>query len=142
MWQPLRNFVSSITTYGLLSPDQAMREQVNQWLSSRPCLTCEDWFHRHWASPSLGMPKALVEFIYDRLSTYSGLSVGRMHPNDRLLEDLHFPAVCWFDWGLTLCEDFYHAFGIDILDHFDETQLITCADLITFLQGHLVPLPP
>jgi hypothetical protein len=118
-----------------------MREQVNQWLSSRPCLTCEDWFHRHWASPSLGMPKALVEFIYDRLSTYSGLTVGCINPTDRLLEDLHFPAVCWFDWGLTLCDDFYHAFGIDILDDFDETQFTTCADLMTFLQTHLPPHP-
>lgn len=141
MWQPLRNFVSSITTYGLLSPDQAMRDQVNQWLASRPCLSCDDWFRRHWASPSLGLSKALVDFIYDRLSTYSGLSVGCIHPNDDLLDDLHLPAVCWFDWGLTLCDDFYQVFGIDILDYFDETQLVTCADLVIFLHNHLQPHP-
>lgn len=48
MWQPpLRNFVNSIKTYGLLSPDLPMREQVNQWLSVRPCLTVDEWFRHH-----------------------------------------------------------------------------------------------
>lgn len=79
------------------------------------------------------LPKPLIDFAFHRLEAYSGLTVGRIKPSDRLLEDLHFPAVCWFDWGITLCDDFYATFGIDMLDHFDETQFCTCADLITFL---------
>lgn len=136
MWQPpLRNFVNSIKTYGLLSPDLPMREQVNQWLSVRPCLTVDEWFRHHCTPPAVAcpLPKPLIDFAFHRLEAYSGLTVGRIKPSDRLLEDLHFPAVCWFDWGITLCDDFYATFGIDMLDHFDETQFCTCADLITFL---------
>ncbi|HIK46252.1 MAG TPA: hypothetical protein IGR64_15435, partial [Leptolyngbyaceae cyanobacterium M65_K2018_010] len=70
---------------------------------------------------------------------YSGLEIGRLRPNDRLLEDLQLPAVCWFDWGITLCEDFYNTFGVDLADQFDETQLATCADLVLFLNQRLPP---
>jgi hypothetical protein len=140
MWQkPLRNFVNSIKTYGLLSPDLDRRVQVNQWLGSRPCLSCDEWFRHHWTPPNVpcALPKPLIDFVFDRLEAYSGLTVGCICPDDRLLEDLHFPAICWFDWGITLCDDFYHTFGIDMTDHFDETLLITCADLIMFLHQQL-----
>jgi hypothetical protein len=146
MWQPLRNFVGSIQTYGLLSPDLETRKQVNQWLGSRPCLSSDEWFRYHWMPPMVAQEfsKPLIDFIYDRLADYSGLTVGCIVPSDRLLEDLQFPAVCWFDWGITLCGDFYATFSIDITDHFDETQLLTCADLALFLNQQLNhrPLPP
>jgi hypothetical protein len=75
----------------------------------------------------------LIEFLYTHLQEYTGLEVGRLQPSDRLVDDLQFPSICWFDWGLTLCTDFYDAFGVDISDQFDEGCLETCADLVDFL---------
>ncbi|HSM80755.1 MAG TPA: hypothetical protein VLS96_03660 [Nodosilinea sp.] len=139
MWQPLRNFVNSLTTYMALSPDMVARGRVNQWLRSRPCLTADEWFRRHWTPPAVprALPKPLIDFAYQQLQAYSGLEIGRVQPSDLLVETLAFPAVCWFDWGLTLCDDFYNTFGLDISEHFDETQLMTCADLIGFLNQQL-----
>jgi hypothetical protein len=135
MWQPFKNFVSSLQTYQFLSPDLAVRQQVNRQLRSRPCLSCEAWFIRYWTPPAVtqALPPDLVEFTFHRLAEYSGLSLGQVQPQDRLLEDLQFPLVCWFDWGLTLCADFEQHFGIDITPRFDETQLITVADLVEYL---------
>ncbi|MFQ4135768.1 hypothetical protein PGN35_005560 [Nodosilinea sp. PGN35] len=139
MWQPLKNFVNSLTTYMALSPDMVARQRVNQWLRSRRCLTCDEWYRYHWTPPAVPcpLPKPLIDFAYQQLTAYSGLEIGRVQPSDLLVEDLSFPAVCWFDWGLTLCEDFYNTFGLDISEHFDETQLLTCADLIGFLDQQL-----
>jgi hypothetical protein len=124
MWQPLTNFYNSLTTYHLLSPDLKVRQQVIEWLHTRPRLSCDEWFQRYWVPPKVpqALPRDLIEFIFERLETYSGLPVGYLQPQDRLVEDLQFPAICWFDWGFTLCEDFHTAFGVDMLDHFDETQ--------------------
>jgi hypothetical protein len=139
IWRPLNNLVKSLKTYRLLSPDPSARQQVNQWLASRPCLNCEEWFMFHWTPPAVGeaFPKPLIEFVYHRLHDYSGLRVGCICPGDRLLDDLRFPAVCWFDWGLTLCDDFQTSFGTDISETFDESQFVTCADLIHFLRQEL-----
>ena len=139
MWQPLRNFVKSLTTYMALSPDIVARERVNRWLRSRPCLTCDEWSRRYWIPPaqSPGLPKALIDFVYTNVEAYSGLDIGRVQPSDHLVEDLAFPAVCWFDWGITLCDDFYATFGLDISEHFDETQFSTFSDLIGFLAQQL-----
>jgi hypothetical protein len=139
MWQPLRNFVDSLATYGVLSPDMDERWRVNQWLRSRPCLSAQEWFIRYWSPPAVAesFPQPLVNFTYHQLHHYSGLDIGCVQPSDRLVEDLKFPAVCWFDWGLALCDDFYTTFGLDITDDFDETQLDTCADLVHFLKGKL-----
>ncbi|WP_017299694.1 hypothetical protein [Nodosilinea nodulosa] len=139
MWQPLKNFVNSLTTYMALSPDMVARHRVNQWLQSRPCLTSDQWFVRYWTPPAVAhaLPQPLIAFAYHHLHAYSGLEIGRVRPSDHLVDDLAFPAVCWFDWGLTLCEDFYTTFGLDISEHFDETQLFTCADLINFLGQQL-----
>jgi hypothetical protein len=122
-----------------LSPDMVARGQVNQRLRSRPCLTCDEWFRRHWTPPAQpqALPRPLIDFVYEQLQAYSGLEIGRVQPTDHLVNDLAFPAVCWFDWGLTLCEDFYEAFGLDISEHFDETQFFTFADLISFLSQQL-----
>lgn len=139
IWRPLNNLVKSLKTYRLLSPELDARQQVNQWLATRPCLSSEEWFLTHWTPPAAIeiFPKPLIDFIYHRLQDYSGLRVGCIYPGDRLVDDLCFPAVCWFDWGLTLCDDFYTSFGTDISDTFDETQLVTCADLIHFLSQEL-----
>lgn len=122
-----------------LSPDMVARHRVNQWLRSRPCLTSEQWFIRYWTPPALAraLPKSLIDFAYQQLQAYSGLEIGRVQPTDHLIDDLAFPAVCWFDWGITLCEDFYETFGLDISETFDETQLFTFADLIDCLAQQL-----
>lgn len=139
MWQPLKNLVNSLQTYNVLSPDLMVRKQVNEWLQKRPCLTVNDWFLAYWTPPAVtqGYPRALIHFAYQYLGQYSGLAMGRLYPQDRLLEDLKFPLVCWFDWGITLCEDFYTSFGVDISEHFDETQYDTLADLMHFLSQQL-----
>jgi hypothetical protein len=135
MWHPLRNFVNSLTTYMALSPDMVARQRVNQWLRSRPLLTSNEWFIRYWTPPAVprALPQPLIDFAYSHLAAYSGLDIGRIQPTDHLIDDLAFPAVCWFDWGLTLCEDFYQTFGLDISEDFDETQFVTCADLVHYL---------
>lgn len=142
MWRPLNNLVNSLKTYRMLSPDPKAREDVNRWLAARPQLDCLEWFLTYWTPPAISksFPKPLIEFIFHRLQDYSGLRVGCIHPSDRLVDDLKFPAVCWFDWGLTLCEDFQITFGVDISDTFDETQFVTCADLILFLAHQLESL--
>ncbi|PSN10517.1 hypothetical protein C7293_27795 [filamentous cyanobacterium CCT1] len=139
MWRPLKNFVNSLTTYMALSPDMVARQRVNQWLRSRPCRTCNEWYIYHWTPPvvSRPLPQPLIDFVYQQLHAYSGLEIGCVLPSDRLVEDLAFPAVCWFDWSITLCEDFYATFDLDISEHFDETQFLTCADLINFLHQQL-----
>lgn len=139
MWRPFRNLVNNLQTYRFLSPDLAVRRQVNQQLRSRPCLTPEQWLAQYWTPPvaTETFSLALIRFTYECLTDYSGLTVGRFHPTDRLLEDLQFPLVCWFDWGLNLCEDFQQAFNIDITDSFDETSLVTVADLVVYLHQQL-----
>jgi hypothetical protein len=139
IWRPLNNLVKSLKTYHILSPDPRARQEVNQWLAARPCLNGYEWYLTHWTPPAVPqyLPQPLIEFVYDRLQRYSGLQVGRIHPKDRLVDDLRFPAVCWFDWGLCLCDDFQATFGTDISDIFDESQLDTCADLINLLWRQL-----
>jgi hypothetical protein len=137
--QPLRNFVNSITTYMALSPDMVARHRVNQELRSRPYLSCHEWFLRYWTPPAVprSLPQPLIEFVYKQLQAYSGLEIGYTQPSDHLVNDLAFPAVCWFDWGITLCADFDETFGLDISDYFDETQFFTLADLVHFLWQEL-----
>lgn len=139
MWRTFRNLVQSLQTYPLLSPDLKVREQVNQQLRLRACLTAEAWYIRHWTPPAVpkAFPQPLIDFVYRALGEYSGLVIGRVYPQDRLLEDLKFPLVCWFDWGLRLCEDFQAHFGVDITDSFDETRLITVSDLVFYLRQQL-----
>lgn len=139
MWQPLKNLVGSLQTYRVLSPDLAVRQQVNSWLANRPCLGAEEWFVVHWTPPAVAAayPATLVQFLYLHLEQCSGLTIGRLRPQDRLLEDLKFPLVCWFDWGLTLCDEFYTCFGVDLTDCFDETQFHTLSDLMGFLGRQL-----
>ncbi len=141
--QQLNNLVNSLLTYRWLSPDVGTRQELYRLLLYRPYLNCDQWFDRYWTPPSVQQTysKPLIEFAYSRLQVYTGLEVGRLRPSDRLVEDLQFPSICWFDWGINLCADFYNAFGIDISEQFDETGLFTCADLIGFLNQQLTRCP-
>ena len=133
--QHANNLVNSLITYGWLSPNLAIQRRLSHWLLTRPYLSCDQWFNRYWNQPGLARAysRELIQFLYTHLQEYTGLEVGRLQPSDRLVDDLQFPSICWFDWGLTLCTDFYDAFGVDISDQFDEGCLETCADLVDFL---------
>lgn len=119
-----------------MGPDHALRRQVNHQLRSRPNLSVHTWYQQRWLEPALATPdaKPLIYFLYDRLAAYSGLCIGRTYPGDKLFEDLQFPMVCWFDWGITLCEDVQSTFRIDISESFDERDYITLLDLANYLQ--------
>ncbi|MBU6228196.1 MAG: hypothetical protein KGQ93_00680 [Cyanobacteria bacterium REEB459] len=141
--QQLNNLASSLLTYSWLSPDVGARQELYRILLYRPDLTCDQWFERYWSPPAVQQiySKPLIQFAYHRLGVYTGLEVGRLRPSDRLVEDLQFPSICWFDWGIDLCTDFHHSFGIDISEQFDETRLFTFADLISFLNVQLEAWP-
>ncbi|NET34974.1 MAG: hypothetical protein F6K19_23600 [Cyanothece sp. SIO1E1] len=135
MWRKLKNFLSSLTTYHTLSPDLKLRQQVNQMLLNRPALSLDAWFKAFWQPR--GISHRIAAFVYAHLGKYSGLSVSRVKPGDRLDEDLKLTFVCWFDWHLVLCDDFQTNFGIDISECFDCSLLLTMEDLVQFLEHQL-----
>ena len=126
----LNNFISSVQAYADMSPDQSIRRDVNNWMirRDRAALTAAQWCEcfGHADSPVLA-------FIYKTFSEYSGLDFSRVRPSDSLNSHLHFPLVCWFDWTITFCEDFFQAFNIDLSDRFDETDFTTVGELTDFL---------
>ncbi|XGV99478.1 MAG: hypothetical protein ACAF41_11140 [Leptolyngbya sp. BL-A-14] len=123
-------------TYADLSPDLRTRQRVNQCLRDRPALSAEEWFQAFWQPQGIAQP--IADFVYTYLPKYSGLDVARVRPHDRLNEDLYLPLVCWFDWNLSLCEDFLARFGIDLSEHFDPYQHGTIEDLMVFLNHQLL----
>lgn len=135
-WRKANNYIQSIQTYGDMSPDLDMRHQVNQFLRQhRQPLSPEAWCdecHRITQSDH-----STLLFVYHALASYSGIDFNLVRSHDRLVDDLQFPLVCWFDWSASFCNDVVTQFGIDISDCFDETRLHTLADLITFLDGCL-----
>ncbi len=131
MWQKLKNLLISCQTYNDLSPDLGLRRKVNQALLKRPALSSDDWFEAFFQSR--GIEKAIVEFVYIALAKYSGLDLQRVRPSDRLDEDLQLSLICWFDWSLQFCEDFYKNFGIDVRLDLDLSALTTIEELILFL---------
>jgi hypothetical protein len=136
MWRKLNNHLNSLQTYADLSPDIQARYEVNQWLRShRRAIDPRAWSREF--QRSTGASEALVLFVYRHFLKSTGIDFNRVRPSDRLVEDLKFPLVCWFDWAMSLCEDFITEFGIDISGYFDETQFSTLADLIVFLQQQL-----
>jgi len=139
MWRNLRNQLASVQTYPELSPDLNLRRQINQALRSRPALTPEQWHRTYWVPPHTAtpFPEEFTTFLYRRLSEYSGLCFGRVYPTDRLCQDLKFPLVCWFDWSMTLCDDIWARYGVDLSETIDETQWITVRDLLTSLHHQL-----
>ena len=135
-WQKANNYIRSIETYGDMSPDLSVRRQVNQSLRQRRNpLSTEAWCEEcHRVTQS--QPSTLL-FIYHSLEAYSGLEFNRVRPHDRLVDDLQFPMVCWFDWSANFCDDVVTHFQIDISDCFDETRFDTVGDLIMFLDACL-----
>lgn len=135
MWHLLKNFFNSLKTYPDLSPDLRMRQRVNRILSDRPWLNSEDWHQTFWQT--LNITQSVSHFVYQHLPTYSGLDCGRMHPSDRLQEDLYLSLVCWFDWQETLRQDFFTQFEIDLEEDTDLEMLSTVEDFIVFLDRQL-----
>ncbi|MEO1182108.1 MAG: hypothetical protein AAFX51_14950 [Cyanobacteria bacterium J06636_28] len=119
-----------------MSPDLSVRHQVNQLLCQhRRPLSSEAWcaeFQREIPSQ-----RNTLLFIYRCLETYSGIEFNRVRPHDRLVDDLQFPLVCWFDWSTRFCDDVVAHFGIDIGSCFDETRIHTLIDLVAFLEACL-----
>jgi hypothetical protein len=135
MWHRLKNFSHSLKTYKALSPDWAVRQRVNRALYRRPTLNSDEWFERFYQRQ--GITYSVAQFVYSRLSHYSGLEFGRVLPTDRLTEDLDWPRVCWFDWDLCLCDDFYGQFQVDISHHLDELHTYTVEELVCLLNRAL-----
>jgi hypothetical protein len=138
MWHLLKNFFYSLKTYPDISPDLRMRRRVNQMLSDRPRLNPDDWHQMFWQS--LNITQALSHFVYQSLSTYSGLDCGRMRPGDRLQADLHLSLVCWFDWQESLRQDFFTQFEIDLDEDTNLETLATVEDFMIFLDRQLASI--
>ncbi|MCL6433229.1 MAG: hypothetical protein K6T90_03275 [Leptolyngbyaceae cyanobacterium HOT.MB2.61] len=136
MWRRLQNIFYSLRTYADLSPDIQTRQRINRFLRSRSPLSAEEWFEQFWSDRKIF--KQVADFVYTHMSNYSGLEFSRVRPEDRLNEDLQFPLVCWFDWQLSLCEDFFQSFGVDMSDRFDPETLSTIEDLVTYLNHQVL----
>ncbi len=153
MIEQLDNWLSSISTYADMSPDLAIRAQVNLRMKAhaRPALGISDWCQlflthlssignvttdtaafSHAATGSSDTRRVLC-FVYQKFGQYSGIDFSRVCPDDRLNGDLHFALVCWFDWTIAFCEDFLEQFGIDLSDCFDEDEFDTIGELAAFL---------
>ncbi|MBE9030887.1 hypothetical protein IQ266_14215 [filamentous cyanobacterium LEGE 11480] len=127
----LYNWFLALWSYNDLRPDLALRRRINrQVLAARPAHKVSEWYQKFWASR--GVSREVATFIYQSLAKYSGLQFAKVLPSDRLCEDLKLPLICWFDWEMSLCEDFYEEFGFELDDYLDVTQLKTVADLMGF----------
>jgi hypothetical protein len=135
MWRKLKNLFLSFKTYDVLSPELQVRQQVNHRLSHRPALSLEEWFEAYWQPHGISL--AIAQFVYLHLEQYSGLVCAKVLPIDRLEKDLHWTEVCWYDWELSLCDDFWQCFGVDLSDRLEEFHPTTIADLIWFLHLQL-----
>ena len=146
MWRTLTNLIFSLRTYRALSPDIQARRRVNRMLRSRTPLSMDEWCERFWQAPnsSENIPKDLVAFLYKNLGKYTAIEFAHVLPYDRLNEDLNFPTICWFDWEINLCDDFYETFGVDISTSLDVSALSTIEDLVLFLNRQLLSIkhPP
>ncbi|MEB3337473.1 MAG: hypothetical protein VKJ46_08435 [Leptolyngbyaceae bacterium] len=138
MWHKLKSIAFHLSTYADLAPDLRLRRQVNQSLHTRPSLASEEWYDYFWRPRKIS--HEISTFVYTHLEQYSGLQVSRVLPSDRLDEDLKMTLVCWFDWNLTLCEDFQHCFAVDISDRLDINTLSTVEDFVLFLNHQLLLL--
>lgn len=136
MWQKLKNLYLSATTYSALGPDSGMRRRVNRSLRHRPFLNDLEWFHTFFQAE--GTHQAIALFAYTHLHRYSGIPMGRVVPADRLEEDLHWTDVCWFDWEMSLCDDFWQVFHVDISDRLMGSSFSTVEGLIVFLDQQIV----
>ncbi|PZV11351.1 MAG: hypothetical protein DCF22_14695 [Leptolyngbya sp.] len=138
MWRLIKNFFYSLRSYPDLSPDLRMRQRVNRMLSDRPHLNPNDWHQRFWQSLDITQP--VSHFVYRYLPSYSGLDCGKIHPSDRLQEDLYLSLVCWFDWQQSLRQDFFTQFQIDLGEEIDLETLSTIEELMVFLDRQLMSI--
>ncbi|MGB7086796.1 MAG: hypothetical protein WBD47_14655 [Phormidesmis sp.] len=128
----LKNFLSSAYAYADMSPDITIRKKVNDWMlrRDRSSLSLSDWCQLY---STQAQAYSVLSFIYQSFSQYSGLDFSRVRPDDQLNRDLHFPLVCWFDWSITFCEDFFQQFDLDLSDRFDEASFSTIGEMVNFL---------
>ncbi|MGB3790043.1 MAG: hypothetical protein WA949_18680 [Phormidesmis sp.] len=148
MIEQLDNWLSSVSTYADMSPDLAIRAQVNLRMKAhaRSALSVSDWCQLFLSQKAVASTSAFSRFafdssdtrrvlcfVYQRFSRYSGIDFSRVRPEDRLDDDLHFSLVCWFDWTITFCEDFFEQFDLDLSDCFDEDEFNTIGELVMFL---------
>jgi len=126
------NWVSSVSAYADMSPDLAIRQQVNKRLNlcSRDSLGLVDWCEAFAGSFA---NQSAAAFVYEHFSDYSGIDFSLVRPQDRLHADLHMALVCWHDWVITFVDDFFQQFDIDLSDDFDEDDFETIGDMVQFL---------
>jgi hypothetical protein len=138
MWRSLKNFWLSLWTYSELSPDLRLRRRVKRRLNDRPLLNRGEWYERYWQG--LGVSRQVSDFVYTRFQDYSGLDWGRIQPSDRLVDDLRFPLVCWFDWQTALQEDFLAQFDVELDPMIDPNTFATVEALMMFLNHRLLSI--
>jgi hypothetical protein len=131
MWHRVKNSILSLKTYGILSPDLRVRQDINRSLRDRPTLSANEWFELQ--CKPLGIQPAVAQFAYFHLAKYSGLKFSKVYLSDRMETDLCWTQICWFDWEINLCDDFYQCFGIDISDRLHDCNPLTVGDLVLFL---------
>gem|GEM_PF-1377050 len=131
MWHRLKNVFFSLKNYDLLGPNLTTRRQVKQSLRHRPNLGLREWFESFCESRQIAYP--VVNFLYTRLETYSGIELGRLLPSDRLEEDLHWTDLCGFDWQIVLCEDFMQQFNVDMTHCIEDFSPNTIDNLVLLL---------
>jgi hypothetical protein len=136
MWRRLKNFLLSFRSYPDLGPDLALRRKVNRALADRRALPPDAWFEAFWQTRNIS--QEITFFVYTQLTDYSGISFSRVIPGDRLDHDLHLTLICWFNWQLDLCEDFFQQFHVDISDRLDFHTITTVEDLVVFLNLQLL----
>ncbi len=111
MLQSIQQTWLSLSSYSDMRPDFKLRSHINRTLlQSRPTFHPEAWFEQFWRRQGIALP--VVRFVQGHLTDYSGLWWERIVPGDRLLEDLHLPLVCWFDWELQLQADLQQDLGL------------------------------
>jgi len=138
MWHRLKHIVHDLRAYPYLSPDLKLRRQVLNFLHQRPLLSLAEWYATHGKTHNLSF--AVTEFAYEHLGKYAGIEFGRTLPGDRLEDDLCWTQICWFDWYLSLCDDFHHHFGIDLSGELSNIPTTTIGALLTFLEDHRQPI--
>lgn len=139
MWRRLKNILLSIRTYPDLSPDLGMRRRINRALNHREALSSEEWYEVFWYPRHIS--PEIADFIYYRMTEHSGIQFSRVVPGDRLSEDLYLSQVCWFDWQLSLADEFYDRFQVDLDLNLDLASLSTVEDLAIFLDRQLLSCP-
>jgi hypothetical protein len=131
MWHRFKNLFFSLKNYDILSPNLAMRRRVKRSLRHRPTLGVSDWFESFCRSRPIAYP--VVNFLYTRLETYSGIEPGKLLPSDRLEEDLRWTDLCGFDWQVMLCDDFMQQFNVDMTRCIEDFSPNTLEDLVLLL---------